>query len=286
MLSVCTGYHFRHQKPEAGFTLIELSIVLVIIGLIVGGILTGQDLIKAAEQRATVSQIEKYNTAVNVFRLKFGGIPGDLNAITAKNFGIDGGIGGGFAGTTGIGDGNGLIESAGGNAGGEWFTGETPIFWLEISQAGLVDGSFCPIADINATTGIVAQTSASIPISTYMPAAKLGRGNYITAGSVPATAANYFVIGGFSSIAVDGRYGGTDNLTGMESYNMDKKIDDGLPVSGYVQALNTNNATGTPLDHNNGMNIAPVLANCVTGAPLAYNLTSGTPACSLRFQFR
>jgi hypothetical protein len=41
--------------------------VLVVIGLIIGGILVGQDLIKAAEVRATISQIEKYQTAANTF---------------------------------------------------------------------------------------------------------------------------------------------------------------------------------------------------------------------------
>lgn len=53
------------MRDRQGFTLIELSIVLVIIGLIVGGILVGRELISAAEIRATVSQIEKYNTSVN-----------------------------------------------------------------------------------------------------------------------------------------------------------------------------------------------------------------------------
>jgi prepilin-type N-terminal cleavage/methylation domain-containing protein len=43
---------------QSAFTLIELSIVLVIIGLIVGGVLTGRDLISAAETRATIAQIE------------------------------------------------------------------------------------------------------------------------------------------------------------------------------------------------------------------------------------
>src|SRR3984885_3925644 len=76
------------QQAQACFTLIELSIVLVIIGLIVGGVLVGQDLIKAAEIRATVSQIEKYNTAANTFQTKYNALPGDVPAAQAASFGM------------------------------------------------------------------------------------------------------------------------------------------------------------------------------------------------------
>lgn len=55
----------RKAVLSAGFTLVELSIVLVIIGLVVDGVLVGQDLFCAAAVRATISQIEKYNTAAN-----------------------------------------------------------------------------------------------------------------------------------------------------------------------------------------------------------------------------
>jgi prepilin-type N-terminal cleavage/methylation domain-containing protein len=68
-----------------GFTLIELSIVLVIIGLLAGGILVGRDLIHAAVIHAQVSQIEKYTMAANTFKLKYGGWPGDIReACTAS----------------------------------------------------------------------------------------------------------------------------------------------------------------------------------------------------------
>ncbi len=50
------------QNQQSGFTLIELSIVLVLIGLIVGGVLVGQDLIRAAKLRAQIGQIEKFNS--------------------------------------------------------------------------------------------------------------------------------------------------------------------------------------------------------------------------------
>jgi prepilin-type N-terminal cleavage/methylation domain-containing protein len=73
---------------KCGFTLIEMSLVLVIIALIVGGILVGQDLIKAAEARAQISQIEKYNSAVNTFRAKFQAIPGDMAVATANQLGF------------------------------------------------------------------------------------------------------------------------------------------------------------------------------------------------------
>src|SRR6266852_226786 len=72
------------RRAERGFTLIELSIVLVIIGLIVGGILVGQDLIKAAQLRATITQLERYDATVNTFRTKFNGLPGDL--LNGTNF--------------------------------------------------------------------------------------------------------------------------------------------------------------------------------------------------------
>jgi prepilin-type N-terminal cleavage/methylation domain-containing protein len=87
MLNLQGGDTMKHEslwdvdnKCRAGFTLIELSIVLVIIGLVVGGVLVGRDLICAAELRAQISQIEKYNTAVNTFYGKYGGLPGPLAA--------------------------------------------------------------------------------------------------------------------------------------------------------------------------------------------------------------
>lgn len=68
---------------RAGFTLIELSIILVIIGLLFGGVLVGQILIKSAEIRSEVSQVEQINTTVNTFKLKYNCLPGDCANATA-----------------------------------------------------------------------------------------------------------------------------------------------------------------------------------------------------------
>ena len=289
------------RKYESGFTLIELSIVLVIIGLIVGGILTGQDLIKAAEQRATIAQIEKYNTAVNTFRNKYNGIPGDLAEATAVSFGLlamSGGAPCTTVGMAGCGDGNGLLDSAA-VAGATALTGETLFFWRHLSDAGLVDGSF-GACDNGAATGGDLTTGAACASPTgavdaitagnasqvagLIPLAKLARSNYLTVAEVSGI--NYFGLSGMGSstltLSTAGAIAnGTNNLTPLESYNMDKKVDDGLPNSGSVQALNvvanaiTSGSAGyTPA------------ARAACNSTTAYNVNPGnTPSCSLRFRF-
>src|ERR1017187_6530961 len=108
---------------QSGFTLIEMAIVLVIIGLIVGAVLVGQDLIRAAEVRATISQIEKYNTAVNTFRGKFNALPGDIAASLVTQLGFT--VTPVRAGTGGQGDGNGVIEGNDGPVNDNLTNGET-----------------------------------------------------------------------------------------------------------------------------------------------------------------
>lgn len=101
-----------------GFTLIELSIVLVIIGLIVGGIMAGKALIQQAEIRAAAKQLQTMETAYNAFRLKYNCIAGDcLNAtdffgdnyiVVASGCPPSGGAG------NGNGNGDGLIDQSSG----------------------------------------------------------------------------------------------------------------------------------------------------------------------------
>src|ERR1700722_19638100 len=113
------------MQRSSGFTLIELSIVLVIIGLIVGGVLVGRDLIEAAAIRAQISQIEKYQTAVNTLRAKYEYLTGDMPDPAASACGFyPRGL---YAGE---GDGNGVIEGVSApapnsNEGYIIFSGET-----------------------------------------------------------------------------------------------------------------------------------------------------------------
>ena len=106
------------SRSRHGFTLIELSIVLVIIGLIVGGVMVGQVLIKAAKIRSAASQLQHYSAAYQTFELKYGCIMGDCPNAT-DFFGSTYVSPSAYAGCTnatngiGNGDGDGFITSGG-----------------------------------------------------------------------------------------------------------------------------------------------------------------------------
>ncbi len=66
-----------------GFTLIELSIVLVIMALLVGGTLAGAELIKSAELRTIISKVEEYKAATSQFEQLYESLPGDFTTATS-----------------------------------------------------------------------------------------------------------------------------------------------------------------------------------------------------------
>lgn len=74
-----------------GFSLLELSIALAIIGIIVGGILVGADMIRAAELRSVMNDMNRYQAAVLTFKDKFLSLPGDMIQATAFWGRADGG---------------------------------------------------------------------------------------------------------------------------------------------------------------------------------------------------
>ena len=286
---------------KSGFTLIELSIVLVIIGLIVGGILTGQSLIKAAEIRATLSQVEKYNTATRTFQNKYSSLPGDIISSQACAFSLFC-VTGASANQIGYGDGNGLIQGHstapfldGGN-----YKAEVAMFFLHLSQAGLIDGMYGVGADVSvsgatATGGSTASmpklstTATGSMIGEVLPLAKLGNSNYITVGSVNGM--NYYIVSGINSIDNTGTIISTNNLTPTDARAIDAKVDDGLPGSatsnGKIYALDT---TAVSINHSSGTGLTtPTANNCVDGSG-AYYVKSTAYAnlqnCSLRFDFQ
>lgn len=225
---------------RAGFTLVELSIVLVIIGLIIGGVLVGRDLIAAATVRAQISQIEKYNSAVNTFRGKYGYLPGDIPDPYATQFGFA--PRGQYAGE---GDGNGIIEGIHSDAPSQNFGycisgGESAMVFVDLSVAGLIEGGF------SAASPTVDSSPSGTSLAAYFPAAKIGKGNYISVWSggwkmlwndSGSDDQNYFGIQPITSISSCYPSTNAANIPVQQAYTIDMKIDDGLPQSGRVTAL-------------------------------------------------
>jgi prepilin-type N-terminal cleavage/methylation domain-containing protein len=103
-----------------GFTLVELSIVLMIIGLLIGGIVVGQSLISNARMKAVIREKEQYEVAVRLFKNKFKGLPGD-STVTGTMFG------------TANGNGDGAFD---------WTNNELHIAWRQLGSSAIISGSY------------------------------------------------------------------------------------------------------------------------------------------------
>ncbi len=77
------GRHSNSHGKNKAFTFIELSIAIVVVGLVIGGILFGMDLMKSAKARAVVGQLEQYQSIFNTFLLKYDCEAGDCPNATS-----------------------------------------------------------------------------------------------------------------------------------------------------------------------------------------------------------
>lgn len=73
----------KYTKKLEGFTLVELSIVIIIIGFLIVGIAAGQSLLKQAKLNSIIVDIKESETAVNAFKSVYSYMPGDLPNATA-----------------------------------------------------------------------------------------------------------------------------------------------------------------------------------------------------------
>ncbi len=219
------------------FSLVELSIVLVILGLLTGGILAGQSLIRAAEMRSVTTEYQRYQTAMNSFRDKYLALPGDMPNATRFWTATHGTL------ATCVVTPSSTSATCDGNGDGRINQGASPVAnyyyevfgaWKHLANAGLIEGSY---------TGI--QESAAIfhsVVGKNVPASKISNAGWLInfAGTQTSTApwydgdyGNLFYFGG--SVVNSFPYAPT--LKPEETWNIDTKIDDGKPAYGKARVF-------------------------------------------------
>ena len=265
-----------HTADKQAFSLVELSIVLVILGLLVGGVLSGQSLIRASELRSVTTQQQQFVSAILSFRDRYLGLPGDITNATQ------------FWGAAAVGVACITTESSGtgtcdGNGDGIIATAATSSerhrAWQQLANANLISGKYRGFGYSLTTPDCGRGSIIACPEGKYK-----GSSWHIH----PATASSSGV--GWASLWRLFRKTSTNSaliysaistpdvapqafgvITPEQAWNIDSKMDDGKPATGKVVVAT-----------------AAVLSDCTdTASPTtltaSYLLTSTQVACSLVF---
>lgn len=206
-----------NRRSEQGFTLVELAIVMIIIGLLIGGILKGQELIANARVAATVAQVKGIDAATTTFRDKYDALPGDMTNAAARLPAT--GCGGAACNSTGA-NGNGLL-------------GNVPL----AAPAGEGVNFFQHLAAADLLSGIDFGSAAGTAWGDIYPAAEVAGGFHAgffngvggLGGAASAPAGHYL-----SLVSTSGAASAGDALSPNQGQRIDTKLDDGSATTGSV----------------------------------------------------
>ncbi len=275
----------RHSNHA--FTLIELSIALIIIGLIVGGILVGNDLVRAAQFKSVAKNIDEYRTAVNVFRLKYNCLPGDCPNAT-DFFGAENSnpatciITPSSGSRTCNGNGDGQVRDcqfdSQGIAGPQAQGYEMFRFWQHLAIAGIIKGKYTgtnggssdceTIRDLNSPSTVIDNIGFSVSYLDFT-------NNFYDNVFYAMNYKNAFWLG---ALHTGWRYG-TGFLTPAQAMALDQKIDDGTPTGGFMIA-----GTVAPADIGFDAYQFGTAKSCTTSIDQydftgTYKVSHSTPSC-------
>lgn len=189
------------KSQQSGFTLVEIAIVLVIIGLLLGGILKGQELINSAKVKNLANDFRVIPTYIYAFQDKFKSLPGDDAQVTTHVTGAT------LATTPAASIGNGVINGAWNST---TQTDESYLFWQHVRLANLAAGP----------------TTAGD--ATYVPKNAVGG----TLGVNSATAAQLYVTGMTGTYQVC-----SAGILGRFAKQLDIQMDDGVTNTGSMRAI-------------------------------------------------
>lgn len=260
---------------KRAFSLVELSIVLVIIGLIAGGIAAGQSLVRNAQLRSVIVDYDRFTNAADTFRTRYQSAPGDMADATmvwGKDASLCNAQSGNAAATgTCNGNGDGVIATGTGPSA----TSEAFQAWKQLQLAGLIEGTFTG-ATGTATTpwnGTDATPGVNVPDSRIDNAGWSVFTYYSAPGAANTFQGNYGNMLSFGT-RVSGNYTVLAALTPKEAWTIDTKIDDGFPGQGKVMVRDS-----TGFNTTNSCTLATSSADFT--AP--YHLDSRVSACALWF---
>jgi len=190
-------------KDQRGYSLIELSIVLVVISVLIGGVLRGKELIDQACLKSALSQVEDFRRAVYLYQSLYGGLPGD--SPNMKQY---------LGGNLREGDGDGIISGDGLDP-----TAEAFIFWQHLHAAQLI-----------ANPGN-SESGNEVTFGHGVPKARVGGGWTITFEPESSLPGHWFRLGEKHGTKNDGPL-----LTPRQALSLDRQGDDGNPKMGRIQA--------------------------------------------------
>ncbi len=228
------------MRKQTGFTLIEIAIVLVIIGLLLGGVLKGQELITSARVRNLASTQDGIKAAFFGFQDRFRALPGDYTAATTNIANVVAVAACGAP--TGNGNGSGQIEAA-----------EAILAWEHLSKAGFINGTYtCAAAD----------SANSTPVNAYNIYLQLiFDGVYGVTGAAATARHNLKTAPGIPVAVIA---------------ELDRKIDDGVPGTGSFQ-FSTYQGNGQAVT---GAGVAaPACVSTAVATTSVWNANNGTTNC-------
>ncbi len=270
----------RKNSGSSAFTLLEMSIVLIIIGLIVGGLLVGKSMIRNAALQSIVTDVFAYQQAIAAFEQKYNALPGDMaNATSYWGTNPNCATGGAGTGTqTCNGNGDGGIGEQGSPLIYEEFT-----MWQHLANAAMIQGSY---SGVPATGGTAYNCSTG-----NCPGGRVSQSQFYTMVEYPGggwsssdwwvlPAGNYLAVG--APCSSTGQWDGCGFITPQEAYLLDKKVDDGLPGSGTWMSFapNWHNSYVKNCVVNSGTNAMLADGTTASAAVAVYNPTDNNYDCA------